>query len=265
MCYEVHGEDGKYFNLISDTCTSVNALFSQLPSNPRLNRMSEIGVYARGTSNQCTRIQINLDSCAGYVNKQVISSTYSRSGISVRPYLNRWRVSVPNCVSSPSLVMWIACEQDPDMLRFRIARGNNLTPSSHGLLGNSQLLQHLTQMHDFYFKMFAYRIFHFSHSAQFWNIPITIAEEGERVYLVLFNFSSPHYRRIPALLEQVTWDHTQAPCYYVGDSQGGPELSNDPRESVIEGGLVQYQTSSLFGTSFFYSKFEESQCSAHTQ
>ena len=144
---EVHGEDGKYFNLISDTCTSVNALFTQLPSNPRLNRMSEIGVYARGTSNQCTRIQINLDSCAGYVDGQVISSTYSRSGISVRPYLNRWRVSVPNCVSSPSLVMWISCEQDPDMLRFRIARGNNLTPSSHGLLGNLQPLKHNTQMH----------------------------------------------------------------------------------------------------------------------
>ena len=144
MCYEVHGEDGKYFNLISDTCTSVNALFSQLPSNPRLNRMSEIGVYARGTSNQCTRIQINLDSCAGYVDGQVISSTYSSSGISVRPYR---RVSVPNCVSSPSLVMWISCEQDPDMLRFRIARGNNLTPSSHGLLGNPQPLKHNTQMH----------------------------------------------------------------------------------------------------------------------
>ena len=72
MCYEVHGEDGKYFNLTSDIC---NVLFSQLPSNPRLNRMSEIGVYARGTSNQCTRIQINLDSCAGNVDGQVISST----------------------------------------------------------------------------------------------------------------------------------------------------------------------------------------------
>ena len=135
MCYEVHGEAGKYFNLVSDTCTSVNAHFTQLPSDARLNRMSDIGIYAAHTSDACAQIQIRLENCTGFVNGEQITSTYQHNGISVRHYMNRWRVSVPNCVSSQPLVMWIFCDSDPDMLRFRIARGNNLAPTSHGLLG----------------------------------------------------------------------------------------------------------------------------------
>ena len=32
LCYEVHGSAGDYFNLISDTCTSVNAHFTSMVS-----------------------------------------------------------------------------------------------------------------------------------------------------------------------------------------------------------------------------------------
>ena len=135
LCYEVHGEADKYFNLISDTCTSVNALFSELPSDQRLNRMSEIGINARDTADQCTQIKISLEGCAGFVDGERITSIHNQNGVSVRPYVNRWRVSVPNCVPAQSLVMWIFCEQEPDMLRFSIARGTNLDPTSHGLLG----------------------------------------------------------------------------------------------------------------------------------
>ncbi|CAI7989837.1 hypothetical protein GBAR_LOCUS348 [Geodia barretti] len=230
MCYEIHGHAGKYYNLVSDTCTSVSALFTEQPSDPRRNRMSEIGIYAVSTHNTCAKIQISLENCAGNLNSETVTSTNQQNGISVRQYLNRWRVSVPNCDSTQSLIMWIFCDSEPDMLRFRIARGNNLAPTSHGLLG------------------------------QFWNIPITAIVDGGEHFVVLFNSTSPHYRRIPAELAALTWDHTLAPCYYVGDSQGGPERSNDPRESVIEGSVARYHTSSLFGTSFFYSKFDESQC-----
>ena len=97
-------------------------------------------------------------------------------------------------------------------------------------------------------------------AAQFWNIPVTISDDEGEYFVVLFNSSSPHYRRIPAMLAPLTWDHSQAPCYYVGNAQGGPELSHSPRESVIEGRLAQYEAASLFETSFFYSKFDESQC-----
>ena len=141
MCYEVHGEAGKYFNLISDTCTSVNALFSALLTENRINTMKEIGVYARDTTNTCVQIEINYDGCIGTIDGRVIQSTYKQNGISIRPYSNRWRVSVPNCGSTQA-VMWIFCEPEPDMLRFRIARGNNLSPTSHGLLGKSCLVNY---------------------------------------------------------------------------------------------------------------------------
>ena len=134
MCYEVHGEAGKYFNLVSDTCTSVNALFTVLPTDPLLNRMSEIGVYAKDDSGDCVQVQISLDGCSGYLNGDRLNMTYKQDGVSVKRYLDRWRVSVPNCASTKA-VMWIFCDSGPDMLRFHIARGNNLAPTSHGLLG----------------------------------------------------------------------------------------------------------------------------------
>ena len=37
-------------------------------------------------------------------------------------------------------------------------------------------------------------------------------------------------------------------------------MSTDPTESVIEGTLAQYETRSLFGSSFVHSRFDESQC-----
>ena len=51
-------------------------------------------------------------------------------------------------------------------------------------------------------------------------------------------------------------------CYYVGSSQGGPEFSEDRKESVIEGSQEQYETTSLFETLFEFSEFDESVCSS---
>ena len=140
LCYEIHGEAGKYFNLISDTCISVNALFSNMPFDPRLNRISEIGIYTSGTMDNCAKIKITLEGCSGYVDGLRISSIYRQSGIDMRFYLNRWRISVPMCFPTESLIMWIFCEQEPDMLQLHIARGNYLTPDSHGLLGNKCII-----------------------------------------------------------------------------------------------------------------------------
>ena len=145
MCYEVHGRAGKYFNLISDSCLSVNALFAQLPMNERINRMSEIGITAVNTDNECVDIKISIDGCSGeLVGQGNITSTYQDKGISIRSYPRRWRVSVPNCASTQA-VLWIFCDS-MDMLRLHIARGNNLAVSSHGLLGkyvHSHLKTHM--------------------------------------------------------------------------------------------------------------------------
>ena len=138
MCYEVHGEAGKYFNLISDTCTSVNALYLAVLDQPGINMMGEIGIYAKGRSPDggCVELRIRHSGCSGSVNGEAITSVYQQDGVSIRSYPTRWRVSLPNC-GSVQVVMWIFCEEPPEMLRLHIARGNNLSPTSHGLLGGS--------------------------------------------------------------------------------------------------------------------------------
>ena len=136
MCYEVHGEAGKYFNLISDTCTSVNAHFAEMPGNPRLNRMSAIGIRAVSSTvpDGCSEIEININDCTAYLDGVPVDGMAAVGDIRIRRFnSNRWRVSVPNC-NRPSASMWVTCEGN--MLRFRIARGSNLAPTSHGLLGN---------------------------------------------------------------------------------------------------------------------------------
>ena len=137
MCYEVRGEAGAHLNLISDTCTSVNALYDSLPRNPALHRMRKIGiksaVFADGTGG-CSEIEIDVDNCTASVDGVPCDKMAQIGDISIRQYARRqWRVRVSNC-ARPSAVMWITCSGE--MLRFRIARGSSLAPTSHGLLGD---------------------------------------------------------------------------------------------------------------------------------
>ena len=98
-------------------------------------------------------------------------------------------------------------------------------------------------------------------AAQFWNIPVTILTEGDQVTLRLFDDPlDPRYRLIPAQPAPRTWDHTRATCYYVGNAQGGPAHSHDAVESVIQGNLLQYETSTLFSPDFDFSQFSDSFC-----
>ena len=150
LCYEVHGENGTFFNLISDECTSVNAYYqeafnSSSDASIDLNMVTRIGVRARG-NNSCVDVQVDLD-CTVAVDGVVLFNSYASDGISVRKSGQRVRVSVPNCASS-RLVMWVFCQTgqvpDPDnytitypvsFLRFVVTHGLNLSPESHGLIG----------------------------------------------------------------------------------------------------------------------------------
>ena len=150
LCYEVHGEENAYFNLISDECTSVNGYYQRAvapPSNLNLNVITQIGVRARGT-NTCWNIQVDLDTCSATVNGAPPPSGGSFDGITVRSYptSSRVRISVPNCADS-MLVMWVFCRdgqvEDPitmefidiRFIRLVVRRGLNLNEQSHGLIG----------------------------------------------------------------------------------------------------------------------------------
>ena len=137
LCYEVHGTANDYYNIISDICTSVNAHYTVIPGQTDRNRMSTIGIHAvadEGATLGCTDIQIDHLNCAAQVDGNVVNSSIYVGDIRVRKFNNRWRISVPNCRRLGS-VMWITCEAR--WLRFDVVRGSSLTPTSHGLLGES--------------------------------------------------------------------------------------------------------------------------------
>ena len=150
LCYEVHGRAEEYFNLISDTCTSVNAFYQKAPVNSSeidLNVVTKIGVRAVGDDGTCHNIAVDLDTCTASINGAPLTSkVYSSSGIRIRWNVNnsRVRIGVPNCADT-LLVMWVFCGRgqiedpvtcDVSFIRFVVMRGLNLNELSHGLIGN---------------------------------------------------------------------------------------------------------------------------------
>lgn len=140
LCYEVHGKSNSYFNLISDECVSVNAHYLAAGV---LNIIGAIGIRAEDDKGVCRDVLVNLNGCSvstgvGGVLSDVQSGLFSMDGISIRKRsVDRVRISMPNC-DSVRLIMWVICERGAiDMIRFQVARGINLRPTSHGLSGES--------------------------------------------------------------------------------------------------------------------------------
>lgn len=148
LCYEIHGEADKFFNLVSDSCVTVNAHYSKAPitsPNIDLNVVDAIGVRAVSNTGTCVNIHVGLPGCRTTVDGVDINM-YQSGGIAVRKYSNRVRIAVPNCEDTV-LVMWVFCTsgrtEDPtdwmyydfDFIRFVIMRGLNLAEESHGIIG----------------------------------------------------------------------------------------------------------------------------------
>ena len=141
LCYEIHGKSGSTFNLVSDNCTSVNALYTISSVNPELNFISEIGVRAVDLLGNCINIHVGVDrNCTPEIRRGnddvTVLPRYESGGVIVRHSSSSTRISVPNCAHS-QLVMWVKCRvvNNQPQLRFDITRGFNLSPTSHGLLG----------------------------------------------------------------------------------------------------------------------------------
>ena len=154
LCYEVHGEASKFFNLVSDSCVSINSHYSRALNNPNidLNIVDAIGVQAVSNNGTCVNIYVGLEGCDVTVNGAAITDRIYRSnGITIRVYPNRVRISVPNCADQ-DLVMWVFCTcggtEDPvtweyfsfKFIRFVVMRGLNLAEQSHGLIGEARSL-----------------------------------------------------------------------------------------------------------------------------
>ena len=141
LCYEIHGMPGETFNLVSDTCTSVNALYSISSVNPELNFISDIGIRAVDMNRNCIDIRVSVaQNCTPEIRRGnddiIVTSRFDGGRVSVRKSGPLVRISVPNC-GSRQLVMSVRCREvnAQPQLRFDIMRGANLSPTSHGLLG----------------------------------------------------------------------------------------------------------------------------------
>ena len=154
LCYEIHGRAEQYFNLVSDSCVSVNAHYTRAHQLLRYNIIDEITVRAVDLDGVCKNVAVSVSSCQASIDGMSLNSTYSSAGVSVRMYQNRVRISAPNC-QNLDLVMWVFCEQntlkgflelrepditvDVNMLHFVIARGLNIRETAHGLIGNKTI------------------------------------------------------------------------------------------------------------------------------
>lgn len=146
LCFEIHGDADQHFNLLSDNCVSVNGHYQ--PLNEYWNVIDNIGIRAMDTRGMCHNIAVGVDACSATLNGNLLTDNYRLNGISIRRYSNHVRVSVPNCNSTTTLVMYIICQRnlsvwDPitdakiqaNMLKFVIARGININENAHGFLG----------------------------------------------------------------------------------------------------------------------------------
>ena len=138
LCYEVHGSDNSTFNLLSDRCTSVNAHYTSMDNPVAGNIISAIGVTTIDQNGICHQIEANTDQCSVSVDGSplAVGVSYNNAGISVIRYQGRVKIAVPNC-GRKELVLWFICKTvlNAITVEFIIARGVNLQPSSHGLVG----------------------------------------------------------------------------------------------------------------------------------
>lgn len=135
LCYEVQGQVDQHFNLISDNCVSVNALYTPMVDTSG-NFISKVGVLAEDNSGVCQAAEVDLTNCTVRVNGQVITTVYNQDGITINRHTNRVRIAVPNC-QNVGLVLWVICEvrNGQNMIKLVTVRGFNLRPTSHGLIG----------------------------------------------------------------------------------------------------------------------------------
>ena len=147
LCYEIHGEAGKIFNLVSDGCVQVNAEYSAMDIPENGNIISKIGVAATDTDGDCIEIEVDVDDCVPVVNGVPYSTTrYNSNGVTARLRSGRNTravIDVPNCDDSilgplvDNLKFWVVCQDigGQKMIKFQVMRGNNLHPDAHGLIG----------------------------------------------------------------------------------------------------------------------------------
>ena len=151
LCYQVHGQEGHFYNLISDYCVSVNAHISQPKTEVDSHVIDKIGIRAIGSNGTCYSIAIIRENCAISINGTLlpINSKFEEESVVVRNVRRITRkpnvvhISVPNCGRPLVDTMHITCTEyhirhsaiPTEVLEFTTTRGLSPIDAAHGLLG----------------------------------------------------------------------------------------------------------------------------------
>ena len=134
MCYAVHGDPNKVYNLISSPTINVNSFFVNWPHKPDLNFHGKIGILA--CDNEC--IVADVESCELFVNgeREVFYNTSC-----VEATKNNARMSIRILQSDGEVVEMIMQCHNIDgakCLKFQVLKSKGLEEHGlkpHGLMG----------------------------------------------------------------------------------------------------------------------------------
>ena len=75
LCYEIHGDTGKIYNLVSDTCVSINAEYMGITNDT--NFIAKVSVLAVDINGVCQNMTIDALNCTGMVGLTEVMQNFS--------------------------------------------------------------------------------------------------------------------------------------------------------------------------------------------
>lgn len=135
MCYAVHGDPNKVYNLISSSSINVNSFFVNWPEKPELNFHGKIGILACNT--EC--IVASVETCELYVNGELYNEKVYHSSC-VEVTRDDTKMSIKTLHSDENVLMVIQCHNinKAKCLKFQVLESEGLEERGlkpHGLMG----------------------------------------------------------------------------------------------------------------------------------
>ena len=147
LCYQVHGERGKYYNLISDECIQMNALYQAFKNFDNENFIKEIGFLVKNSEDNCTEISMRANRCLPVIDGIPFNKSYDENGITIiNSGKQRFEITVPNCKATDAddIKFEIACRKTKGqkVVQFNVVRGGGIKPGAHGIVGKKYIHTH---------------------------------------------------------------------------------------------------------------------------
>lgn len=138
LCYQVHGNPGTFFSLISDVCVSVNVHYQMQSASPAETYISDVGIIGVDDSDTCVRVEVSASDCEVKVNNEITQANYDLNGLTVTRITDGVQLSLPNC-ELRDIIITVMCSplyySKQQKLELFLSRMLNFQATSHGLLG----------------------------------------------------------------------------------------------------------------------------------